>query len=340
MSTTVTTDQVVALAERETALVEAMSRARLLFARMDRNSDGTLSRSECVEFLGDSMASGMITSMDSDGDGAISLDEWLSHWSNVSKNPRLLTKYLGVVEKKVVALESVTVAVATSAGPPPLRRACSANDVPEIMERISTVFMRIDTDDSGELSKEELFVVLGSDAKVAAALADLDTNKDGTVSISEFSTWMIKNYARLGKEACFALLEAFETALDRGSAAAADDTTPPLVGLRAASAAAIPDIVARASSAFLRLDRDGNGVLDRDEVLRFVLGDAGRADAMLASIDANEDGKISLSEWHRFFIAKYAGPASGDDVLTQLAHIEAKLDAIELAALADPAAES
>ena len=94
--------------------------------------------------------------------------------------------------------------------------------------------------------------------------------------------------------------------------------------LKQASAVAIPEILRRATSSFLRLDLNGDGELNRSEIMKFANGNEQVATQIFIDLDANNNGKISNIEWQKYFIEKY-NTIGGELTLQGLEVIEKKL---------------
>merc|ERR1711908_24163 len=59
---------------------------------------------------------------------------------------------------------------------------------------------------------------------------------------------------------------------------------------------------------FKNIDANGNGLLDKEEIVAFagtISNDAERTAAeMMADLDYNNDGKIEVEEWTKFWLSK------------------------------------
>jgi Ca2+-binding EF-hand superfamily protein len=313
-----------------------LHRAASLFMRIDANSDGVLTRAELNDLVGTKKAEFMMHDLDAENDGQVHPSEWSTYWVKCKSAGVNVDGRLNWIEKQVVLLEQGR--AASKQSPPLLLRCKSATDIPDIMERATSIFLDIDTDQSGSLGREELYAVLGTTERVTPALKELDSNQDGKVSVAEFCQWAIRMYTDHDKDFALdhlAYLEQCVLRVHTGAggakkdAGAADAANAPALLLRQASATAIPDILRRATSSFLRLDTNANGSLDRAEILAFAMGDAATADEMFADLDTDNNGKITNIEWQKFFITKY-NTAGGDATLRALAVIEEKLKVANL----------
>jgi Ca2+-binding EF-hand superfamily protein len=153
----------------------------------------------------------------------------------------------------------------------------------ELIERARGKFNELDTDKSGMLEKAELDKVADwvlaaygerPEAEIAGFKATLmnriDVNHDGKLSLQEFAVLFDEICARM-------------------------------------------DLIAQAKKAFGKLDADGSGFLEKEElgkVLVFWAEKCGARigidpklplDELLAKLDANSDGKLSLSEFVPLF---------------------------------------
>ena len=310
---------------------EYLRRAASLFMRIDANSDGVLNRSELNALVGEKKAEFMMGDLDVDHDGKIDPSEWSTYWVKCSSAGVNVDKRLNWIEQQVVSLEQGRAASKKKAS----LRCCSATDIPEIMKRATSIFLEIDVDQSGSLEREELLQILGTTERVTPALQELDSDKDGHVSIAEFCQWAIRMYVDHDKDFSLDHLHYLEVCVSRmraskqGESKVDSAASSSKISLKQASAIAIPDILRRATSAFLRLDLNGDGALDRGEIKTFADGNESVAKQMFVDLDANNDGKISNIEWQKYFIEKY-NTKGGELTLQALAVIENKLAAADL----------
>ena len=196
------------------------------------------------------------------------------------------------------------------------------------MRRATSIFLDIDQDQKGRLTREDLFKVLGTTERVTPALKELDSDNDGYVSVAEFCQWSIRMYVDHDKTFAKDHLDYLETwgiartqqNSEIQGQLGESKTSSTLGSLKAASATAIPEILQRASSAFLRIDANNNGVLDGDEIKRYCQNNKGNA--LTLYLETNK--KVSAMEFQKFFITMY-NTSGGEATLTALTLIESSL---------------
>eukprot|EP00942_MAST-04A_sp_MAST-4A-sp1_P007155 g7155.t1 len=295
--------------------------AARIFQRIDRNNDGTLQKDELILLVGGQKATFMMNDLDTNHDGSVSPAEWSTYWAKCHSAGRNVTGMLNWLSKQCANMEATCALHSKDNQPPKLTRVKSATDIPVIMERATSLFLQIDTDNSNSLSKDELMIVLRSDERVKAAFKSLDTDKDGQISVTEFCNWCIRTYTNEGSEKVFQQLEYIEGLLSDN----VETVLKPTKLKRQASATDIPEILTTAASIFLRIDADHSGELDREELLKFAKNNNDVVANMLHDLDVNKDGKVSVSEWQKFFIKCYS-TVGANVVLKHLENINSQLD--------------
>ena len=130
----------------------------------------------------------MMSDLDVDHDGKIDPSEWSTYWAKCKSAGINVEGRLNWIEEKVVSLEQGRAASKTKK----TLRCKSATDIPEIMKRATSIFLDIDEDQSGSLERAELLKILGTTERVTPALLELDSDKDGKVSVVEFCQWAIR----------------------------------------------------------------------------------------------------------------------------------------------------
>lgn len=154
-------------------------------------------------------------------------------------------------------------------------------------DEIRARFNRLDIDDSGTITKQEIRTSLrgyATDEEVERRLARMDLNDDGSISWLEFERHM----------------HAWAALDDTNSVEAPSIPSP---GQRADEVwQSRPDLAARLLARFRQIDTDGSGHLSEEE-----LTSAMRADNMhftdhamevlFAQMDRSDDGRISYAEY-------------------------------------------
>merc|ERR1719334_2808125 len=215
-----------------------MNDVKSAFKRFDRNGDGALEKSELAAALkssGESYSDVEVNAIfslgDSDGDGEITLEEFIALMSPSAAS---------VVQRISKGFRNI-------------------NDV-------KAAFKRIDTDNDGLLSKQEMMASSGNkyDAEEVNAIFALgDVNGDGSIDMGEFNSIM------------------FPSAVD--------------VALQVSQTFKTLDDV---KQAFKLLDKDGDGSISRQEMAssgpKF---NSAQVEAIFALGDVNDDGALDLDEF-------------------------------------------
>lgn len=149
-------------------------------------------------------------------------------------------------------------------------------------ERIESLFRSIDVDGNKTLNKAELikFCKEGSVDRAGAErlVRKCDTDKDGKVTMDEWKAMFEKEATR------------------------SDIKMVEMVVWLTELAKALTD--KRIEALFKKIDTDGGGHLDKEELRQFC-DEAGnfklQSEALQASLDADGDGKVTLKEWKAMF---------------------------------------
>merc|ERR1719347_2123883 len=226
------------IVEKFRAKYKNVNDVKSAFKRFDRNGDGALEKSELAAALkssGESYSDVEVNAIfslgDSDGDGEITLEEFIALMSPSASS---------VVKRISKSFKNL-------------------NDV-------KTSFKKIDTDNDGLLSKQEMMASSGNkyDAEEVDAIFALgDVNGDGQIDMGEFISIMFPS--------------AVEVALQVSQ-----------------SFKSLDDVKA----AFAKLDKDGDGSISKEEMasssFRF---NGAQVEAIFALGDVNDDGAIDLDEF-------------------------------------------
>ena len=231
---------------------------RAAFKRFDSNGDGALSKTELAAALkssghsySDVEVDAIFSLGDTDGDGEVSLQEFVDLMSPSSSE--VLAK---------------------------LRRNFKS------IADVKTTFKRIDSNNDGLLSKQEMLNSPGCkfDSEEVNAIFKLgDINGDGELDMGEFIGLMFPPATEVSFESSFILLSTI--------------LSSQVMSKLSASFKNIEDIKA----AFKLLDVDGDGAISRQE-----MSSSGhkfspeQVDAIFALGDVNDDGAIGNYQYHRF----------------------------------------
>merc|ERR1711871_1518446 len=175
----------------------------------------------------------------------------------------------------------------------------------ELESALRDMFDAADVDGSGTIGLKELRSVLAqmgvnlSDAELNAVLFNLDTNKDGMLSIQEFlpvAFEMLVNVVMDFRE--HAMMQ------QRAQAEAEIETQEKAQDIADATGMSLQQLSETLEGIFIAHDADGNGVLDQSEFARCIseLGNQIGIDRRVAAqifraVDVNGDGVV---EWHEF----------------------------------------
>lgn len=63
-----------------------------------------------------------------------------------------------------------------------------------------------------------------------------------------------------------------------------------------------PQMVNRIATVFRAVDTSNNGTIEKEECVALCGGNQEMVDGMMAGLDTNQDGQISIGEWFGFFL--------------------------------------
>ena len=138
------------------------------------------------------------------------------------------------------------------------------------------VFALADEDGSGALDFQELYGIATSEAEAAAILDQLDTNKDGQISVEEWVSFFMELFARRSRVAEFLLERCVHLIFER-------------------------EFMGICRALFEEFDKDSSGQLELQEIL-LAIGDDEQGAALLEYADTSGDKVLQLDEWMRFFL--------------------------------------
>lgn len=247
---------------------------------------------------------GMIKGLDTDGDGKVTIKEWLLFFV---KQATVGADVEELIDNITARLDSDA---AAAEGAPALTRRLSREtseaiqataDFASLMEQLTSLFARIDKDQSGAIEAEECIRMCGGNETMARAmLKSLDTNEDGLVSVDEWYSFFLKMHSVGGAAKVNALCGNIDARLSGAEAKElAEDDVQAAENLAGCDDAAL---AARIARAFARIDASGNGTIEREECVKFCGGEEA-ADGMMKGLDANADGMVTSTEFFQFFLA-------------------------------------
>eukprot|EP01062_Namystynia_karyoxenos_P066201 TRINITY_DN601_c0_g1_i1.p1 TRINITY_DN601_c0_g1~~TRINITY_DN601_c0_g1_i1.p1 ORF type:complete len:1211 (+),score=498.27 TRINITY_DN601_c0_g1_i1:82-3633(+) len=292
--------------------LESMRRMRKVFQSLDKNGDEFLDRDEvaklmhrllkerCPEFADDAAKRDQIIDVilrtaDVDGDGRLSLDEFIQSFYN---------------DCAVLPLDYVHEQADR------VSKKLSKDEV----NSLKHLFNDIDTNHDGKISIEELdgllsTVVLPDDPETRAVIMQAiincsDTDNDGCINLTEF----IRSFAR--EEGVGAVIDAAAEL-----AAVQREQREYVAGLQELHDLLTMEEMRRMARMFDHLDKNGDNFLDRDELQGVmhkllkercpeIASDTAKRDQaidiILQNADINKDGRLSLEEFIQSF---YSGCA-------------------------------
>jgi len=251
--------------------------ARRVFAIADKDNSLALDVSEVRDMCSsEDMAEYMIQQFDGDGDGKLSLAEWLQ-WvsSQWERSPRAGTRILKIAEERL------------------MKRAFEVE--------VAAVFQLADSDGSGCLEMPELLDLLHDEmgettSEEVMSLAMLDADGDGRISEEEWHEFMVYVYNEMSPEVAVMILDHYAHRLE----------------LRRVE----NEFLAVVEQIFTALDKDKSGTLDPREISSYLTPDeqltAEKAEAawklathFIAKLDSDESGALDMAEWKAFMLQKF-----------------------------------
>ena len=180
-----------------------------------------------------------------------------------------------------------------------------------LMKRICDVFAKMDLDSSDSIEMSELETLGYSNKEAKYLMANLDTDKNGSISCSELVAHFLDIKRKYGLNKVTEHLHLFEEAVERYNKKQTAAPTPssistpapsPVMAKKDLPSTWLPILTARISAVFKRIDLDASNTIDKKEILALQHGNKKEAMAMFNDIDANNDGEISPHEFMEFFL--------------------------------------
>jgi len=163
-----------------------------LFERCDKDSSGAISPEECVRMCGgnEKMARAMLKSLDTDDNGLVSGDEWMTFFLKMFAvgGSDKVTSMIGNIDSRLSGAE---------AEEPSECQVLVAENIAEcddsaLAARISRAFNQIDTSGNGTIELEECLQFNGDNVDQAEGMMKgLDTDADGKVSGKEWFAFFL-----------------------------------------------------------------------------------------------------------------------------------------------------
>eukprot|EP01064_Diplonema_japonicum_P024098 TRINITY_DN3457_c0_g1_i1.p1 TRINITY_DN3457_c0_g1~~TRINITY_DN3457_c0_g1_i1.p1 ORF type:complete len:1224 (+),score=307.15 TRINITY_DN3457_c0_g1_i1:135-3674(+) len=314
---------------------ELRSRAIDAFNKIDAqcSQDGSISREELITVLRQERlgAKVLFKELDDNTDGGISLAEWLA-WVT-----KLTIKGFDEAESRLEWIEDRLTATALLGTPEtePLNtgRAKINDDAVKIAafkKRTARAFDAIDAQCSrdGEVSREELLSVLKQERLGAKILfKELDENADGGISLTEWHHFFDSITLKSGFDEAESRIEWIEDRLAAASQTATPEQAPldahGIIHEKELRYAAMKD---KAKQLFDAIDAEcsQDGEVSREELLSVLSQERLGAKVLFRELDQNDDGGISLAEWHKWFDT-LAGKGGIDEAESRLEWIEERL---------------
>lgn len=262
----------------ELAQIEALRafrlEARRVFRMADKDSSRAIDFEELRTMAGSLQLSGALMGMlDADQDGAISMEEWLGWLDSLyEKAATMAADFLAMVEHAVS------------------RRA--------FVDAVTRIFHMADADSSGGLEYHEVASITQDYLEAGHALAGLDLDRDGAISLDEWIQFCTFHWDRSRLVG-----DAF---LDR---------------CNALLTARLPErnFLTEASFVFHEFDMDGSGNLDMQEVLELLphvegkdsMGAYMQAYNFIRKADAGATGRLELAAWRLMLLDVYRKEPAG-----------------------------
>lgn len=290
-----------------------------VFAALDRNHDGFITKTEFFSIVGSSPAAmAAFDSLDRNRDGVISVREFKERYPNGIPTPTVSTmsmfaaldrngdgfvtktEFLNVVGSSVAAIAAFEALDRNRDGAISVRefKERYPNGIPAVSAPLSPVystmgvFGALDRNGDGFVTKTEFFAAVGNSAAAVAAFESLDRNHDGAISVREFKERYPSGI--LGSPAPVVSMPLVPATL----AAKIAEEERFAMEWRAKKGIIVEKI--SASSMFGALDRNGDGFVTKTEFFS-VIGNSPAAAGAFASLDRNGDGCISVREFKERF---------------------------------------
>eukprot|EP00658_Telonema_sp_P-2_P053627 TRINITY_DN4220_c0_g2_i2.p1 TRINITY_DN4220_c0_g2~~TRINITY_DN4220_c0_g2_i2.p1 ORF type:complete len:223 (+),score=58.87 TRINITY_DN4220_c0_g2_i2:228-896(+) len=180
----------------------------------------------------------------------------------------------------------------------------------DVERRLERVFASMDKNHDWALEKAEVAQVLGTESD--CMLDMVDVNKDYKVTIEEWMRYF-NNLWQFMPDSVHHHIEVVERRVRGGSQYHATAVTAGYQRI------VPPDVERQLDLLFQAIDRDGNGAIDKTECIAA----AGREGPVMFDIDTNQDSKVTVEEWMKFFNHQWM--ASPDSVMCILEVMKKRL---------------
>ena len=149
--------------------------------------------------------------LDVDANGKVTFEEFTKYFLLVQTlvAPRRFSEMLANMEAKA-GIEPST--ASTSAPTAVARQKSRSEEMASVMVRAATIFAAVDANQDGTLSKDEFVAKFGA-GMADNAMAQMDENEDGLVSVEEWNRFFIKQYNAKGLERVKGMLGTLESKL-------------------------------------------------------------------------------------------------------------------------------
>lgn len=150
--------------------------------------------------------------LDVDSNGKVTFEEFTKYFLLVQTlvAPRRFREMLANMEAKA-GVEPATTS-ASDSPPAVARQASRSEEMASVMVCAAKIFADVDANQDGTLSKDELVAKFGA-GMADGAMAQMDQNKDGLVSVEEWNRFFIGQYNFKGLERVKKMLDNLESKL-------------------------------------------------------------------------------------------------------------------------------
>ncbi|KAM4745861.1 ras and EF-hand domain-containing protein homolog [Anableps anableps] len=176
------------MASTNKAAEEEQDHLRSLFHTYDVDNSGRIEKNEfsaiCQELqVSSAEAEGIFSRLDADGDGTVTLEEFLSGFTDQHQKEQIEEEGRSSLPVEEFSINKEQVMISQ---PQPPVNGMSAEE----RDRLRALFRAYDVDNSGRIERNE-FLTICAELQVSAAEADrifqrLDVDQDGTVTLQEF----------------------------------------------------------------------------------------------------------------------------------------------------------
>jgi Ca2+-binding EF-hand superfamily protein len=178
-------------------MVNAITRICALFHKLDVDGSNSIEMSEIkIMGYGDTEAQYLMKSLDSNNDGSISCDEFISYFNSIKSDFGIekMQSHLSVFENAFAKARSEKAAPKKSIN----SSATSTNEflpstwVPTMTSRVASVYRRIDMNGDNSIEKKEILALQGgNEQETEFMFNEIDTDGDGSISNHEFLEYFL-----------------------------------------------------------------------------------------------------------------------------------------------------